>query len=225
MNVIIKKVALAAAISCTLSSAAFAGASANIGVMSDYVWRGDSQNNNNASLMGGLDYEADNGLYVGTWAANVANKGDDLEVDIYAGFAKELANGFGYDIGAISYIYPGVPGTGVDFTEIYANGSYKFIELGVASTVNADDATTEGDLYTHLTLSKDIGPFGASATVGRTDPDAAGKDGQSHYQLAASYEIPENFGELTGAIDKVDKTNGAANDSVVSLTWSKSFDF
>ena len=218
MNTYFKQATLAATLSCALTSTAFAGASANIGFMSDYVWRGWTQNDNNPSLMGGVDYEADNGLYVGTWAANVDNDGDDLEVDLYAGFSKELANGFGYDIGVIGYIYPGA--TDWDFTELYVNGSYKFVEVGVASVIDADDPTIEDTLYTHLTLSKDIGPFGVSATTGLTSYDAPNSNDDAHYQLAASYEIPDNFGELTGAVDRVD-----TEDTVVSLTWSKSFDF
>ena len=98
MNPLLKKVTLAVTISCALSSQAFAGASANIGVMSDYVWRGMTQNGGDAALMGGFDYEMENGLYVGTWAANVDNDGDNVEVDFYAGFSKELAGGFAYDI-------------------------------------------------------------------------------------------------------------------------------
>jgi hypothetical protein len=219
MKLLIKNIAIVATISCTLSSQAFAGASANIGIMSDYVWRGMTQNNEDYSLMGGLDYEMDNGLYVGTWAAEVANGADDIEVDIYAGFSKELSNGFGYDIGVISYIYPGAD---ADFTEVYLTGSYGPVELGIANTVSADDSSIEGDVYTHLTLSKDIGPFGVSATLGNYDFDAGGD--QQNYQLAASYAIPKGFGDLTGAVDKL-SSDGITDDTRASLTWSKSFDF
>lgn len=220
MNKVIKKAAMVTAISCALTSTAFAGASANIGVMSDYVWRGVTQNDNKPSLMGGLDYEASNGLYVGTWAAQVDNAGDNAEIDIYGGFSKELSNGFGFDVGAISYIYPGVPGTGVDFTEIYINGSYKFVEVGVASTVSADNAASEGDLYTHLTLSKDLGPIAASFTAGNYDFDAPGTDSVNNYQLAGTYA--SSIGDITAAFDTTDVSG---NDDIVSLTWSKSFDF
>jgi uncharacterized protein (TIGR02001 family) len=219
MKPLLKKVALAATISCALSSQAFAGASANIGVMSDYVWRGMTQNGGDAALMGGFDYEMDNGLYVGTWAANADNDGDQVEVDFYAGFSKELSGGFGYDIGVVAYIYPGAEN--LDFTEVYLNASYGPVEIGVANTVSADDTNIEGDIYTHLTLSKDMGPFGVSATAGNYDFDAGGD--QQDYQLAASYEIPKGFGELTGAVDWL--STAAGDDSRVGLTWSKGFDF
>jgi len=219
MKPLFKKVALAATLSCVLSSQAFAGASANIGVMSDYVWRGMTQNSGDVALMGGFDYEMDNGLYVGTWAANVDNDGDQVETDYYVGFSKELAGGFGYDIGAIAYVYPGADN--LDFTEVYLKGSYGPVEIGIANTVSADDSSLEGDVYTHLTLSKDMGPFGVSATAGNYDFDAGGD--QQNYQLAASYEIPKGFGELTGAVDWL-STSGD-DDSRATLTWSKGFDF
>lgn len=226
MNTAIKKaaivVAVSAALTLTTTSTVFAGVSANVGVMSDYVWRGWSQNDNDPSVMGGLDYEASNGLYVGTWAAQVEDGGDDIEVDLYAGFAKELSNGFGYDVGVISYNYPGA--TGWDFTELYVSGSYKFVEAGVAQVISADDDTLEGTTYTHLSLSKDFGPVSASTTVGNTDFDAAGADSVQHFQVAGTYAIPKNIGDLTVAYDKTDD-NSVSDDEIISLTWSKGFDF
>lgn len=224
MNTVLKKVALATAISCAMSSTAFAGVSANIGVTSDYIWRGVTQNDNNPSYSGGLDYEHDSGFYVGTWAGYMNSVGRNTEIDVYTGFSKELENGFGYDIGINTYQYPGASS---DFTEAYLNTSYKFIEVGIASTIDADKGAdafgTNGDLYSHITLSKDIGSFGTSATVGDYNYDSGGalaSNDYTHYQVAASYEIPNNFGELTGAIDKAE-----GNSSKASLSWSKSFDF
>ena len=219
MNTVLKKVAIAATISCALSSTAFAGASANIGVMSDYVWRGWTQNNNKPSVMGGLDYEASNGLYVGTWAAQQANDGKDYELDLYGGYSKELSSGLGFDIGAIKYAYPG---DHIDFTEIYLNGSYKFVEIGVAKTIAADNSDSKGDLYSHITLSKDFDPVSVSATYGNTNFHASGAKSVNHAQLAATYSIPNNVGDLTVAFDTTDETGSSP---IASLTYSKSFDF
>lgn len=219
MNTVFKKAAIAATISCALTSTAFAGASANLGAMSDYVWRGWTQNASKPSLMGGLDYEASNGFYVGTWAAQVDNSGKGYELDLYGGYSKELSNGLGFDVGAIKYAYPGVS---ADFTEVYLNGTYKFVEVGVAQTVAADNSASKGDLYTHLTLSKDFGPVSASATFGNTNFNAAGVKSVNHTQLAGTYSIPNKMGDITVAIDD---TNEAGSSPIYSLTYSKSFDF
>jgi uncharacterized protein (TIGR02001 family) len=208
-----------AASSLGLSTQVFAGASANIGFTSDYVWRGWTQNDGDPAISAGLDYETDNGFYVGTWAANVDNDGDNYELDLYGGYAGEVG-GFGYDVGVIAYMYPGA--TDLDFTELYASGSYGMFEAGFASTIAADNAAAEGDLYTYASISGDVGPFGLSATVGNTSFDAAGSDDVVHTQLAANYAIPDNMGDLTLAFDDTDE---AGSDVITSLSWTKGFDF
>lgn len=91
------------------SSAAFAGATGNVGAFSEYMFRGVSQSGG-AAVQGGLDYAHDSGLYVGTWASNIGfaggGEGDDLgtELDIYAGFGGKIGD-VGYDFGAIFYYY------------------------------------------------------------------------------------------------------------------------
>ena len=89
------------------SASAVEGLSANVGLTSNYLWRGVSQTDDGAAISGGIDYAADSGFYVGTWASNV-DFGDDAsyELDFYAGFSGELPDGFGYDVGYIYYAYP-----------------------------------------------------------------------------------------------------------------------
>ena len=73
--------------------------SANIGMMSDYIFRGVKQNTS-ASAFAGLDYE-NSGFYVGTWAAEV---GDGLEYDLYGGYGGTVGD-FSYGIGYTGYFY------------------------------------------------------------------------------------------------------------------------
>jgi uncharacterized protein (TIGR02001 family) len=72
---------------------------ANVGMMSDYIFRGIKQNTS-ASAFAGLDYEA-SGFYVGTWAAEV---GDGIEYDLYTGFGGTVGD-FSYGIGYTGYFY------------------------------------------------------------------------------------------------------------------------
>ena len=60
--------------------------SANIGFVSDYVFRGIYQAPSSASA--GIDYEHDSGFYIGTWGADV---GDGLETDVYFGYGGDVA--------------------------------------------------------------------------------------------------------------------------------------
>jgi uncharacterized protein (TIGR02001 family) len=46
-------------------------ASANVGVVSNYMWRGMTQTRNGAAVQGGLDLTHSSGFYAGTWMSNV----------------------------------------------------------------------------------------------------------------------------------------------------------
>jgi uncharacterized protein (TIGR02001 family) len=222
MNFSMKKAFLATAISAStvLSANAFAGASANIGVTSNYVWRGVTQSDDQAAVSGGLDYEADSGLYIGTWVSNVnfpAGGVDDrgYELDFYGGFASELSNGLGYDVGVISYQYPS-HNPNAHFEEVYAKGSYGPVEAGLAYTFNAKNNASEGDIYYHLGASTELSNgVSLGGTVGRYDFDAGSSGDYTHYQLSASKS------DFTFAIDD---TNISGSDPIVSVSWSKSFD-
>jgi len=117
------------------STAAQADATANLGFASDYYYRGIFQAPTSAS--GGLDYE-NNGLYVGTWAADVK---DGLEVDGYFGYGGEVGD-FGYSVGYTGYFYTG------DFDD-----TYQEINLGSRyGLVSLDLALGQYDNFTGPTL-------------------------------------------------------------------------
>jgi uncharacterized protein (TIGR02001 family) len=81
--------------------------SGGITAVSDYRFRGVSLSDKDFAVQPYLTVKHESGLYAGIWGSNLAeNAGDDLEVDLYAGFSggEELT----YDIGATYYLYPGV---------------------------------------------------------------------------------------------------------------------
>jgi len=45
---------------------------ANIGLVSDYVFRGLTQTNGKPAIQGGIDYAHSSGFYVGTWLSNIS---------------------------------------------------------------------------------------------------------------------------------------------------------
>jgi uncharacterized protein (TIGR02001 family) len=86
--------------------------SANVGLTTDYVFRGVSQTNEDPALQGGVDLTCGN-FYVGVWGSNVdfgAFAADrefaNLEVDIYGGY-KFTTGRISWDAGLIYYSYPG----------------------------------------------------------------------------------------------------------------------
>lgn len=78
-----------------------------VAVVSDYRFRGVSLSDKDFAVQPYLTIKHESGIYAGVWASNLAeNAGDDLEVDLYAGFAG--GDAVTYDIGATYYLYPGV---------------------------------------------------------------------------------------------------------------------
>ena len=105
---ILKTALLAATAALAVTSVAQAAdgpsLSANVGVASDYVFRGVSQTNGDPELFGGLDLTAGQ-AYAGVWLSNVDfGDGTRIEYDTYAGIKPEVA-GFNLDLGVVYYSY------------------------------------------------------------------------------------------------------------------------
>ena len=115
---------------------------ANFAASNNYIWRGLTQTINEAAISGGIDYAADSGFYIGTWASNVSYAAGDVysyEHDIYGGFAGE-AGGISYDLGYLYYNYDAE--AEFDFGEIYGSigiGSFT-LGLNVLANTEADEA-------------------------------------------------------------------------------------
>ena len=64
--------------------------SGNVSLASEYVFRGQSQTQENAAVQGGLDLEYC-GFYVGAWGSNVDFNSDaTAEIDYYGGYVFGL---------------------------------------------------------------------------------------------------------------------------------------
>ncbi|WP_105102715.1 TorF family putative porin [Microbulbifer pacificus] len=109
--------------------------SGNLGVVSDYKFRGVSQSDTGPAIQGGLDLDFGNGFYLGTWASQVdfaySSDQTDFEQDFYGGYAGETASGMGYDVGYIYYAYHGSD-QDEDYQEVYGSVSFGDLSLGFA---------------------------------------------------------------------------------------------
>ena len=99
-----------------------AGLYGEVGITSDYDFRGISQSAGDPAFFGELGWEFDFGLYAGVWASSI-DFGDccdeDYEADLYIGFANEIGDsGVEYDIGYVEYTYPGTS-PDIDYGEFY----------------------------------------------------------------------------------------------------------
>jgi uncharacterized protein (TIGR02001 family) len=114
------------------STTAFAAeVSGNVALATDYVYRGISQTDEEATIQGGFDVEGESGLYAGVWASNIAFDGS-VEIDIYAGFAGDISEDFGFDVGVLHYDYPNNAGPNESsFEEVYGSISFRDLTVGL----------------------------------------------------------------------------------------------
>lgn len=216
---------------------AHAEVSANIGAVSNYMFRGLTQTEGAAAIQGGLDFESATGLYAGTWVSTI-DFGDEAthEFDLYAGFAGEL-EGFSYDVGYIYYAYTDAPDN-IDFGEIYGELGMGNFAVGFAYTLhseNQDDVFDEGDIYYYGSASLPLtGDLTVDFTVGYYDFDVDGDAGFEdasyvHYSASLVKDASE-FGEFSLNFDYADiSKNDApfgtprADKPQVWVGWVKSF--
>jgi uncharacterized protein (TIGR02001 family) len=107
--------------------------SANIGLTSDYVFRGISQSGEDGAIQGGVDFSCGR-FYAGVWGSGI-NFSDGSEVDIYGGF-KHTTGPVTWDLGFIYYAYPGF------------NDDLAYVELKLAASGEIwKGGTLGGTLY------------------------------------------------------------------------------
>jgi len=128
----------------------------NIGLYSQYIFRGMTQTGGKPALQGGVDLTHSSGFYLGAWASNISwlrdpygegatnsstayyKKDGHLELDIYGGYRYTFANGIGIDVGALRYQYEGkrMPGTvDANTTEVYGAISYGWLQAKISDVI------------------------------------------------------------------------------------------
>lgn len=139
----------------------------NVGLVSNYLYRGISQTGAGAAIQGGFDYAHSSGFYAGVWGSNISWLSDaavannaSVELDTYLGY-KGTAGDVGYDVGFLRYNYPGTYGVGqvkADTNEIYGAVSYSIVtakyshSLGDTFGVSNAQGTNYFDLSANYTL-------------------------------------------------------------------------
>ncbi len=207
------------AASTVASTAALAELSGNVGLSSNYIWRGVTQTLDDSAISGGIDYANDSGFYAGTWVSSLGPI-VQYEQDWYAGYGFK-AGTVDLDAGYIAYTYP-VGSVNADFSEVYLNASYQNFGAGLAYTVSSDDDTTpefsKGDLYLFVSADFEVKKdLNLGVLIGDYDfDDPTGAD-YTHYQLSLSK------GDFSFAYDKNDLT-GIAGDARFTVSYSKNFD-
>jgi uncharacterized protein (TIGR02001 family) len=186
----------------------------NVGLYSQYIFRGLTQTNREPAIQGGFDYAHSSGFYAGTWASNVSwlrdsaayTAGGSGEFDFYGGYKGAFGKSdFTYDLGALYYWYPGDPAAGfvkANTLEIYAGLGWKWL-TGKLSYAVSDDvfgfADADGSYYLDLTATVPIAKTGLNFVAhwgmqefrgGTFNNDLCSyKD----WKLGLTYALPKDF--------------------------------
>lgn len=197
----------------------------NVGLYSQYVFRGLAQTDEDPAIQGGFDYSHASGLYIGTWASNVSwlrdngsyRSGGSAEIDIYGGYRTTLGP-VGIDVGYLKYWYPGSQTAGfidADTDELYAAASWKWFTLkyshSLGDTFGVRDA--DGTYYLDFSASVPVGETGLTLGAhygiqeykgtdsalpgGCSDNDACYS--YKDWKISATYDLGKLGSKLTGA--------------------------
>lgn len=215
--------------------------SANIGVVSNYLWRGVTQTMDDPAVQGGVDYAHASGLSAGTWVSNIDWGGDDpnYELDLYGAYGGSVNDDFSYELGTIYYAYP--DGRDSDFWEVSASATYKWLTLGLAYTISGENdggLFDDGDVYYHGGFEYDSLPYDLAFSLRagyydfRNDRETlvGGSESESadywHYGASLSKEAGD-FGTFSLNWDQnngdPDSPGGYDNDPKVWVGWLKEF--
>jgi uncharacterized protein (TIGR02001 family) len=200
----------------------------NIGITSDYVWRGVSQSDSEESLFGGVDLTSGM-FYAGVWAGQVDFGGDaNAEVDFYAGVKPSLGP-VTLDLGVLYYAYP--QETNINVVEVKAaagvdlGGGFSLTGSTFYSPEVGDGGPSSfyGEIAAGYDIPANLGPFDLSlaASIGNFSYEDTLED-YSNYRIAVS-GATENGWTLVGAYTDTDVENVDAADGRFSVTLTKGF--
>jgi uncharacterized protein (TIGR02001 family) len=174
----------------------------NIGVFSDYRFRGISQTRLDPAVQGGIDFTHKSGLYLGAWASNIkwikdaGGKNSNLEIDLYGGYRGTVSD-LGYDVGVLAYVYPGHRGflpVNPETTEIYGALTYGVVTAKYSHAVtNAfGNANSTDSGYLEAAATFDLGKgWSLAPHIGHQRIAGAGNGFFSYtdYSVTANYDF------------------------------------
>lgn len=205
---------LAGLILLCLSIGAQAQFEADIGLYSEYIWRGQSQSEEKPAIQGSINYTWESGFYIGAWASNVRFDGvDDVEVDYYGGYNRSLSENWSLEIGYVRYTYLD-EFKDSDSDDIYLGLGYGDLTFKVWRGIEIE--------WTYLDLSyeRDLGhDFTTKLHVGHWDVE-----GEADAVLDWQAAISKSWGSLTLEVGYTETDlNTDFGDARIYASFVKSF--
>ena len=204
----------------------------NVGATSDYRFRGIAQTSFNPALQAGVDFAHKSGFYLGAWGSNISWIKDyvgatdgSLELDLYGGYKGEFTKDLTYDVGVITYQYPGNNASTVtvnaNTVEYYGALTYSVVTAKYSRSAGnfIANSNSSGSQYFEVAANFDLGN-GLTLTphIGRqTIPNVPGNAGDyTDYSLTLAKDYGNGFSATIAAIgsnagDAFYKVNGVDN--------------
>lgn len=169
--------------------------SGGISVTSDYRFRGVSLSNEKVEVQSTLTLSHESGFYVGAWGSGLPDSPafGKYELDLYGGFATEIASGTKVDLGVTYYTYPG-----------------------------SHDGGAPTDYFEGIgKLTHDIGPVSVTGLVAYAPKqNSLGDDDNIYLNLGAGFGIPDSPVTLTAGLGYTDGSLGLVAADGNYLDWS-----
>ena len=169
--------------------------SGGVNVVSDYRFRGISRSEEKVELQSTVTVSHTSGLYVGAWGSGLPDspRYGQYELDLYGGYATEIAPGTSIDLGATYYVYLG----------------------------NRDWAGPSDFIEAAGRVSHDLGPVSATAMLAYApEQKSLGGDDNLYLNLDLSSGIPNTPVTVTASAGYTDGALGAAASGRNYLDWS-----
>jgi uncharacterized protein (TIGR02001 family) len=201
--------------------------SGGVALVSDYRFRGVSLSDKDFAVQPTLTVKHESGLYVGVWGSNLAeNTGDDIEVDIFAGFGG--GDTVTYDIGATYYLYPGV--SSLNYVEMTGKLGTTVGPLtlgGQVSYVPSQDNTGNDDniyVATNASIGIPNTPITLTGSVGYEDGAFTTGSSKMDWSLGASATF-SGFTLGAAYVDSDRRTVFATGDAKATAVFTLSYSF
>ena len=204
--------------------------SANLGFMSDYMYRGIHQSS--SSAMGGFDIEYGS-FYLGTWFADLQEDGwvdgshRGFEYDVYAGFGFDLTDSISASLGYTIYRYTdkGASAFDDDYDEVnvglglaISDDASLAIDYAVGENTATDQSETDYDV---LTISVDyMGMYALFGTWGVQEDDASKGEVDADWMEFGYSRTVGDF-DLSGAFVLSEKELATGSDSAEDGDFSR----
>lgn len=186
----------------------------NVGLTTDYRYRGISQTRLKPAVQFGADYAHASGFYIGTWGSTIKwikDSGGDanVEIDVYGGYKTEIASGLTLDVGVLTYQYPSNKlAVSANTTELYAALSYGPVTAKYShSTSNLFGfADSKGSGYLDISATFDLGDgYTLTPHVGHQKVKNNGSFSYTDYSLT----VNKDFGGFLFGLGVVDTNTDA----------------